>query len=292
MRKDLRRPVRIHRSARSGGDGIPARKRWGQHFLASPETAQKIVEAAEVHASETVIEVGPGDGALTRPLAARCARLLAIEIDPLRAERLAAEFGDAGSVRIFQGDALDRRFGEWLAAAGFSPPAALIANLPYNVATPILTAALEEPQAVFKIVATVQREVAQRLVALPGDEQYGYLSVLAASRARGRILFHLPPGAFRPAPRVTSSVVELSPLPRPLASAQRSEALALASLGFRSRRKTLANALAGRAPRAVWESALAAIGRSPRARAETLSLDDFVAISRIVSPPHGAPPAL
>ena len=272
------------------GPFLPRRKRWGQHFLASPQTAQKIVEAAKVQTWETVIEVGPGDGALTRPLAARCARLLAIEIDPLRAERLAREFADDGPVRVFQGDALDRSFGEWLAAAGFSPPAALIANLPYNVATPILTAALEEPQAVARIVATVQREVAQRLVALPGDERYGYLSVLAASRARSRILFHLPPGAFRPAPRVTSSVVELSPLSRPLASEQRAEALALASLGFRSRRKTLANALAGRAPRAVWEGALAKIGRSPRARAETLSLNDFVALSRMVSPQLGAPP--
>jgi 16S rRNA (adenine1518-N6/adenine1519-N6)-dimethyltransferase len=266
--------------ARGGRDVLPARKRWGQHFLASTQTALRIVDAAEIDPTDTVVEVGPGDGALTRPLAGRCARLLAIEVDPLRAVRLTEEFAGTSQVRIAQGDVLDRSYEEWLAAAGFPPPAVLVANLPYNVATPILTAALDEPQVICRIVATVQREVAQRLVARPDDDGYGYLSVLAASRARCRILFDLPPGAFRPAPRVTSSVVDISPLPEPFAPGDRANALALASLGFRSRRKTLANALAARAPRACWEEALSEIGQNPRARAENLTLEDFVALSR------------
>ncbi len=266
---------------------IPVRKRWGQHFLASGQTALRIVDAAGLGPADTVVEVGPGDGALTKPLADRCARVLAIEVDPLRADRLARELAGSDRVRILQGDILDRSFGQWLAEAGFPGPAVLVANLPYNVATPILIAALEEPQAIGRVVATVQREVAQRLIAGPGDEQYGYLSVLAASRARGRILFHLPPGAFRPAPRVTSSVLELTPLAEPLAPEDRARALALASLGFRARRKTLANALASRGPRAVWEQALAAIGHGPRTRAEVLSLADFLALSRAPAPEPG-----
>jgi 16S rRNA (adenine1518-N6/adenine1519-N6)-dimethyltransferase len=261
---------------------IPARKRWGQHFLASAATADRIVAAARISSSDTVLEVGPGEGALTRPLAARAARLLAIEIDPLRAEALAAEWRGAGRVRIACGDALHKPFGVWLAEAGFPLPAVMVANLPYNMATPILTRALEEPDAIARIVATVQREVAQRFIARAGSEHYGFLSVRTAAFARGRILFELPQGAFRPQPNVTSSVLELMPLETPIEAARRDRALALASLGFRARRKTLANALSSAAPREAWERALAAIGKDARIRAEELSLGDYVSLAERV----------
>ncbi len=264
---------------------IPARKRWGQHFLVDGRAARRIVDAASLRPTDTVIEVGPGDGALTRPLADSGARLLAIEVDPLRAEKLTRAFAGRERIRILRGDVLEKSFAAWLADAHLSGPAILVANLPYNVATPILTGALEEPGVILRVVATVQREVAERLTARAGDKPYGYLSVLAASRASSRILFDLSPGAFRPAPRVTSSVIELTPLDRPLPAEDRSRAVALASLGFRSRRKTLANALAARGPRSLWEDALRSIGRSPRARAEELSLDDFVALARRAPPP-------
>jgi 16S rRNA (adenine1518-N6/adenine1519-N6)-dimethyltransferase len=262
--------------------GIPARKRWGQHFLASGATAERIVAAARLTPADSVIEVGPGDGALTRPLAARTGRVLAIEIDPLRAAALAAELAGDPRVTIERGDILDKTFQAWLDGAGLASPAVMVANLPYNAATPILTRALEEPDAVARIVATVQKEVAQRLTARPGSEHYGYLSVRAAAYARGRILFDLPPGAFRPRPNVTSSVLELTPLPEPLDAARRSRALALASLGFRQRRKTLCNALLSAAPREVWEKALSEIGKDPRVRAEVLSLDDYLALADLV----------
>jgi 16S rRNA (adenine1518-N6/adenine1519-N6)-dimethyltransferase len=258
---------------------IPARKRWGQHFLASAATADRIVAAARLAPSDTVLEVGPGEGALTRPLAAKAARVLAIEIDPLRAQALSAELAGGGRVRIVRGDALDKPFGAWLAEAGFPAPAVMVANLPYNAATPILTRALEEPAAIARIVATVQREVAQRFVARAGSEHYGYLSVRAAAFARGRILFDLPPGAFRPRPKVASSVLELTPLEAPLDPVRRGRALGLASLGFRARRKTLANALASAAPRETWEKALAEIGQDARVRAEELSLEDYLALA-------------
>ncbi|MGH9398796.1 MAG: 16S rRNA (adenine(1518)-N(6)/adenine(1519)-N(6))-dimethyltransferase RsmA [Thermoanaerobaculia bacterium] len=262
--------------------GIPARRRWGQHFLASGATAERIVGAARLCPADTVIEVGPGDGALTRPLAGRAGRLLAIEIDPLRAGALAAELGGNPRVSIERGDALDKTFRAWLAGAGLAGPAVMVANLPFNAATQILTRALEEPEAIARIVATVQKEVAQRFVARPGGEHYGYLSVRAAAFARGQILFDLPPGVFRPRPNVTSSVLELTPLPEPLDPVRRSRALALASLGFRQRRKTLCNALSSAAPREKWEKALAEIGQNARVRAEVLSLEDYLALAQLV----------
>ncbi len=262
------------------GRPIPARKRWGQHFLASPETARRIVEAAGVGPDDTVLEVGPGDGALTRPIAERAARLLSIEIDPLRADRLAREISAGGRVVVLHGDALEKSFARWLAEAGWPGPAVLLANLPYNAATKILCRAIEEPEAIARCVATVQREVARRFAAKPGSDDYGYLSVRAAAFASARVLFDLPPSAFRPRPRVVSSVLELSPRRPALDPVRRDRALALASLGFRSRRKTLANALASAGPREDWEKALAGIGKEPKARAEELSLDDYLELAR------------
>jgi 16S rRNA (adenine1518-N6/adenine1519-N6)-dimethyltransferase len=259
----------------------PARKRWGQHFLASPEAARRIVEAARIGPGDTVLEVGPGDGALTRPILATGARLVAVEIDPLRAEALARELAGRANVTILQGDAMEKPYAEWLRQAGAAAPATavLIANLPYNVATPLLTRAIEEPEAIARAVATVQREVARRFAARPGDEEYGFLSVRAAASSRARVLFDLAASLFRPRPKVVSSVLELTPRTPPLDPVLRRRAVALASLGFRSRRKTLGNALASEAPRARWEEVLTELGKSPSARAEELSLEDFLALA-------------
>jgi 16S rRNA (adenine1518-N6/adenine1519-N6)-dimethyltransferase len=272
-------PVPRDRPGGPRGSRLPARRRWGQNFLASSETAERIVDAARIGPRDVVLEIGPGDGALTGPLAERAAAVAAVEIDPLRAEALAERFAEDPRVRILPGDVLSRPFRAWLEAAGVAGPAVLVANLPYNVATPILTAAVEAPDAIRRSVATVQREVARRFVAKPGDEGYGYLSVRAAAHATGRILFDLPPGAFRPRPKVFSSVLELTPHASPIDPDLLKRALRLASLGFQARRKTLANALASAGPRAAWERALAAIGRGPTTRAEELSLEDFLALA-------------
>jgi 16S rRNA (adenine1518-N6/adenine1519-N6)-dimethyltransferase len=275
-------PPQHDRRAGPGQAGIPARKRWGQNFLANPRTAERIVDAARIGPEDTVLEIGPGEGALTRPLAARARCVVAVEIDPLRAEALAREFGPDGPVWIFQGDILQRPFGQWLAGAGegCGDTALLVANLPYNVATPILVAAIEDRATIRRSVATVQREVARRFVARPGSDDYGYLSVRAAAHATGRILFDLPPGAFRPRPKVMSSVLELTPRAEALDADLVRRALCLASLGFNARRKTLANALSSAAPRAQWERGLEALGKTTRARAEELSLEDFLALAR------------
>jgi 16S rRNA (adenine1518-N6/adenine1519-N6)-dimethyltransferase len=261
---------------------IPARRRWGQHFLTNPATAEQIVRLSGVGPNDTVVEVGPGEGALTRPLARRAARLLAIEIDPARARALAREFAGEERVRVVEGNVLDEAFGRWLAAAGLSPPAVLVANLPYNVATPILLRSIEEIGVISRAVAMVQREVARRFVARPGEEGYGYLSVRRAAFAHARILLELPPGAFRPRPKVSSSLLELSPRPDPPAPILRDEALRLASLAFRSRRKTLPNALAAAGARGDWQRALARLGKGERSRPEELSLEDYVELARRV----------
>ena len=124
-------------------------------------------------------------------------RLIPIEIDPARARLLARELGDDPRVRVVEGDALDRTYRAWLEVVGWSGPAVLLGNLPYNVATPILLAALDQPETIVRAVATVQREVARRFVARPGDEAYGYLSIRSAAFAQARVLFDLPPGSFR-----------------------------------------------------------------------------------------------
>ena len=260
---------------------FPARKRWGQNFLVDPETARRIVEAAAIGPDETVVEIGPGDGALTR-LLVRLApgRTVAVEIDPLRAQALRDELGGDGGARIVLGDALEKTVAERVAEAGLPLPAVLVANLPYNVATPILTRAIREKGSISRIVATVQREVARRFVAAPGSEDYGFLSVHAALFSEGEILFHIPPGAFRPRPKVVSSVLRLVPIEPPARGEMLDRVLAVASASFQMRRKNLPNALSAIGSREAWGAALAACGFPPSARAEELTAGDFVRLAR------------
>jgi len=240
--------------------------------------ANRIVAAAGIVRGESVVEIGPGDGALTRGLAEAGGRLLAIEIDPARADALAAEYGGRADVVVERGDAIERSIGERLAERGWDRPAVVVGNLPYNAATPLLRSAVREPDAVSRIVATVQKEVALRLVARPGSDDYGYLSVFMALFSRGEILFDLPPGAFRPRPNVTSSVVRLRTRP-PSGDFSPDRVLDIASRAFRSRRKKLPNAAGAADERALWEAALATIGKPPTSRAEELSPDEFVELA-------------
>ena len=268
---------------------IPARRRWGQNFLVDRSAAERIVKAAVIAPSVSVVEIGPGDGALTRGLAAAGGRLLAIEIDPARADALGKEFAGRDDVAIEGGDALERTIGERLAGRGWPVPAVVVGNLPYNAATPILRSAVRESGAVSRVVATVQREVALRLFARPGSRDYGYLSLFMAIFCDGEILFDLPPGAFRPRPNVLSSVVRLR-VRHPADAAEVERVLEIASRAFGSRRKTLPNALGGGSERGPWETALAAIGKSPTARAEELSPADFFALAAAAKAAKSHPP--
>jgi 16S rRNA (adenine1518-N6/adenine1519-N6)-dimethyltransferase len=257
---------------------FPARKRWGQHFLLDAAIARRIVESASIGQGETVVEIGPGDGALTRVLIDRARRrLIAIEIDPLRAAALEEEL--AGDLIVVEGDALSRPIPEWVAPTGLPLPAVVVANLPYNVATPIVSRAMEDRSAVSRIVAMVQREVARRLVARPGSDDYGYLSVRAGLFCRGEILFDVAPGAFRPRPRVVSSVVRLELHEPPLGAAELGRVLSIVSAAFQARRKTLPNALAVLGPRERWAEALERIGLRAATRAEELGVSEFVRLA-------------
>jgi 16S rRNA (adenine1518-N6/adenine1519-N6)-dimethyltransferase len=254
-----------------------ARKRFGQHFL-EPAWVAKVIEAIAPRPDDRFFEIGPGRGALTRPLAGRAAHVTAFEID----RDLAAALRQTAptNLAIVEGDFLDWRL-------PFDAPAAPIrvaGNLPYNVASPILFKLIELYDAGLPLAdATLmlQREVADRLLAQPGTKEYGTLSVLVGLSATVRSLLALPPGAFRPAPKVRSALVRLSfhaPSPNPR---DRQAFVALVQAVFTRRRKTLENALLAYAPgpRASLQQVLHASGIDGRRRPETLGIPQFVRLS-------------
>ena len=254
--------------------GLAADKRLGQHFLVDPAILARIAAAAAPLAGVTVVEVGPGPGGLTRALLATdAARVVAVETDPrcvAALEELVAAAG--GRLEVVTGDALalDRRE---LAPA----PTAIVANLPYNIATELIVRWLRAPAGLVRVVVLVQREVAARLAAAPGTAAYGRLSVLAQWAARVEGLFDLPPGAFRPPPKVHSRVVRLTPYGEPPVPARLAALERVTAAAFGQRRKMLRSSLKslGREPGALC----AAAGIDPSRRAETLTLAEFAALA-------------
>lgn len=253
--------------ARTMGElGRGAQKRFGQNFLTSPDTARRIAGLAGLGPGKKVIEIGPGLGALTTALLETGARVRAVELDRDLAARLQTELP---TLELIFGDALRL---DWAEAAP-DGPWAVCANLPYNVATPILERLLAEGLRFDPLVLMFQREVAERLAAQPSSPAYGALSVLVQAEAEVRLAMILPPGAFHPRPKVHSAVVVLRPraAPRRGGLGQRAFAKAVKA-GFSQRRKTLENALstAYEKPRV-----LAALERTVglRRRAEELDLD-------------------
>ena len=203
------------------------KKKWGQNFLRNRGAVDKIVAAIEPQPGEVIVEIGPGEGILTEKLAVLGNELIAIEIDPDLAAALRQRFGD----RIVNADAL--------AVPLPARPFRAVGNLPYNVGTPILRRVIADPN--FKrAVFMLQKEVADRLVSNPGDEQYGYLTLYRQLFASARILLKLEPGSFHPRPKVRSAVVILDPDRKPYAS---EDLLELISTAFRMRRKKLVNNL-------------------------------------------------
>ena len=254
------------------------RRALGQHFLRDGGIARAIVDLVAPTAADLAVEIGPGQGALTGELARRAGRVLALEVDRTLVERVRAAFP---AVEVLAADA---RAWDWTSLA--RPPggrALVVGNLPYSVGTTILTALTRAPRAIDAMALMLQREVAERVAAAPGSKVYGSLSVHVQLHWHVELALRVPPGAFRPPPKVESAVLRLTPLPGPrvdLPDEQHFEAVVRAA--FARRRKTLANALAtglGLSVGATRDAATSA-GVDPGRRAETLSIQEFAEVAR------------
>jgi len=226
------------------------------------------------------VEVGPGKGALTRPLLARGLNVLAVEVDARLAARLHEELGGE-ALRVVEADALAFDAAGALAEAGAVPPVPLVANLPYESATPMVRAFARRRDLFARLVVMVQREVADRICSRPGDDGYGFLSVDVGLHAAARRLFDVPPGDFSPRPKVVSTVIELVPAAPP---EDASVAIAVASAGFGVRRKTLVNGLGPVWGREAASEAVASAGLLPTVRAEEVPPEGFLALARRLGP--------
>lgn len=252
------------------------RKRFAQHFLTQPNIAQRIVELARLTPADTALEIGPGRAALTHLLAAAAGRLWVVEIDRDLADQLRTEFSGRSTVRVVEGDVLEM---DLEALLGSVAPVTVVANLPYNISTPLLMQLLSAPRMFRRMVLMLQWEVAERICSPPGSKAYGALSVMMQLVADVRIAFRVPPGAFHPKPKVDSAVIVVEPRARPEVSPEELGAVRrVVRTAFNQRRKQLANALRPLHPQA--ERVLDAIGIDPRRRPETLSVGEFVEIAR------------
>ena len=251
--------------------GVRPSKALGQHFLADPNTAERIVRLAGVRPGDRVVEVGPGAGSLTVALLDAGARVRAVELDrhllPVLEEVTAGR-----DIEIVAADALRV---DWPALLG-ADRWAMVANLPYNVATPVVIEALERAPAIDRFLVMVQREAGERLAAGPGDPAYGAVSVKVAYYAAAKVVGRVPPTVFLPPPKVESVLVRLERHTEPRVQVADPERMfALVRAGFATRRKMLRRALDG----VVDGEAFARAGIDPSARSETLSLDDWARLS-------------
>ncbi|MBZ9744649.1 16S rRNA (adenine(1518)-N(6)/adenine(1519)-N(6))-dimethyltransferase RsmA [Mesorhizobium sp. CO1-1-7] len=262
--------------------GLQAKKALGQNFLLDLNLTSKIARSAGDLTNATVIEVGPGPGGLTRALLSNGARrVVAIERD----ERCLAALAEVsahypGRLEVISGDALKTDFAALAAAAGDSRQVRIVANLPYNIGTELLVRWLtvtDWPPFYASMTLMFQREVAQRIVAAPDSDAYGRLGVLAGWRTQARIAFDVPPQAFTPPPKVTSSVVHLEPRATPL-PADVKKLARVTEAAFGQRRKMLRQSVKSLGGEALLER----VGIDPTRRAETLSVEEFVRLTNAV----------
>ncbi len=256
-------------------------KTLGQNFVNDPGTVRKIVRNAGVQAGEQVLEIGPGLGSLTLALLEAGAQVSAVEIDPPLAQALPttaqARFPEA-KLQVFTADALTITGPESIDGA---TPTRLVANLPYNVAVPIVLTVLEKLPSIQTVLVMVQAEVADRLAATPGNKIYGVPSAKVAWYASARRTLTIGRNVFYPVPNVDSALVKIERRPQPDTAATREQVFAVIDAAFAQRRKTLRQALAGLAGSAgAAQEALERAGVSPTARGETLDIDQFAAVAQ------------
>jgi 16S rRNA (adenine1518-N6/adenine1519-N6)-dimethyltransferase len=267
---------------------VTARKRFGQHFLEAPWVT-KLVDALRARPDDVFVEIGPGRGAITRPLASRVSRLLGIEVDRDLAAALEAE--QIPTLTVVERDVLSvdmgSVIGEWLGEPpGPASPVRIVGNLPYNISSPILFRILAFASAtrgVTDATLMLQKEVADRLLASPGSKEYGVLSILAGLHADMTRLLALPPGAFRPSPKVSSAVLRLAFRPPRVTLADEAIFTRMVRTMFTQRRKTLNNALKPFAD-GLGASAQAALSEASidgRRRPETLQLVELARLADV-----------
>jgi 16S rRNA (adenine1518-N6/adenine1519-N6)-dimethyltransferase len=250
-----------------------ARKRFGQNFLSDPNIIRKIIDAIRPVAGEAMVEIGPGLGAMTVPLVERLGHLHVVEIDRDLIARLREQYPPE-RLTIHEGDALAFDF------TTLGAPLRVVGNLPYNISTPLLFHLAGFAAQVRDMTFMLQKEVVMRMVAAPGAEDYGRLSVMLQYRYRMARLFDVPPGAFRPEPKVTSSIVRMVPLP-PEELAAQDEALfaRIVAAAFGQRRKTLRNTLR----EFLDADDFTALALDPGLRGERLTVGEYVAIANHVA---------
>jgi 16S rRNA (adenine1518-N6/adenine1519-N6)-dimethyltransferase len=247
----------------------PRRRRFGQHFLHDPAVIRRIVTALDARPGDHLVEIGPGHGALTRELLAlEDCTLDAIEIDRDLVRELRPAFGDPPRHVLHAADALEFDFAQLARARRGA--LRIVGNLPYNISTPLLFHLAESVAVITDIHVMLQREVAQRIAAQPGEADYGRLTAMLAPHLRVTRLFDLGPGAFQPPPQVRSAVVRLVVRPAPLFAVSPHYARVVAA-AFAQRRKTLRNALA----ELLTRDEISACGQDPGARPETVTPEGY-----------------
>lgn len=249
-----------------------ARKRFGQNFLVDSQVIQRICDTIAPDADELLIEIGPGRAAITRPLLELGARMIVVEIDRDLAAGLQREFANFSNLTVHNGDALDTDFG----GLAEGRPYRLLGNLPYNISTPLIFHILDQDHAPLDMHFMLQKEVVERMAADPGSRAYGRLGVMCQNRCEIDHLFDIGPGAFDPAPKVTSAFVRLTPRKEPQSGKSLLKPFEdVVRQAFSKRRKTLHNSLSG----LLSDLQIQAAGIDPGLRAERLSVADFVRLA-------------
>jgi len=265
-----------------------AKKSLGQNFLTDFNIIKKIVDAVDPSAMDTIIEIGPGRGALTERLVGSGAEVIAIELDRNLVPYLRETFASRSNVQVVEGDALDVNLETILSASGrpANGNAKVVANLPYYISTAILKRLSEQRHFFSELILMFQREVVERIAAEPGDSARGYLTVIVEACFDVEKLFDVPPEAFLPVPKVWSSVVRLTP--KRTQNYNEAAFRNIVSTAFSQKRKTILNNL--RASLSNADSHLARAGIDAKRRAESLTLDEWVKLTQSISASAGTEP--
>ena len=250
-----------------------AKKHLGQNFLYNPSIIERIIQAAELGPSDLVVEIGPGPGKMTRMLMERVEKVIAIELDNHLYEKLRKELAGHDNIELIHGDALDFPYENL-------PEFKVVANIPYYITTPIIFRLLDSRKNLKSMTLTVQKEVAERIVAGPGGKDYGVLSIMVQYHAKPHLEFIIPKESFRPSPKVDSALIHIETLAGPSVDVRNEEIFSrTVKTAFSQRRKMLSNSLKGlREDIKEW---LFKAGIDPNRRPETLSIEEFAKLANI-----------